>query len=88
MSEEIPTKKCTKCGESKPLDGFTRSKTGRHGRHAWCKVCKSEIDKAYNKENSESIKSKKAENMPIERMNKKKKTRTETQNTTRIIAKY
>lgn len=33
------TKKCSKCGEVKGLGEFYRSKTGTHGRHAYCKSC-------------------------------------------------
>jgi hypothetical protein len=33
------TKKCSKCGEVKGLGEFYRSKTGTHGRHAYCKDC-------------------------------------------------
>lgn len=33
------SKKCTKCGEIKPLDEFHRNKTGKFGRHARCKEC-------------------------------------------------
>lgn len=30
---------CTGCGETKPIDQFYRSKTGRMGRAAKCKIC-------------------------------------------------
>lgn len=39
MSSVPPTKVCTKCGETKPLDDFHKSKTGTFERHAYCKVC-------------------------------------------------
>ena len=32
-------KACTKCGESKQLDGFYRHKRGLYGRQSWCKIC-------------------------------------------------
>lgn len=32
-------KKCTKCGEVKPLSAFHRAKRGRGGRQAWCAIC-------------------------------------------------
>src|SRR4051812_42621422 len=32
-------KRCSKCGETKALESFYRSKTGTHGRHAYCKAC-------------------------------------------------
>lgn len=33
------TKTCTKCGETKPLGGFYRSRTARLGVQSWCKIC-------------------------------------------------
>ena len=32
-------KRCSKCGEVKALEEFHRSKTGTHGRHAYCRAC-------------------------------------------------
>jgi phage gp36-like protein len=32
-------KTCSKCGETKVLDAFYRSKTGVSGRHSYCKAC-------------------------------------------------
>ena len=32
-------KKCTKCGEVKPLTLFSKDKTHKSGHHAWCKKC-------------------------------------------------
>ena len=32
-------KKCTKCGEVKPLTLFSKDKTNKSGHHAWCKKC-------------------------------------------------
>ena len=37
--EPARVKSCTKCGATKPLDGFHRQKAGKHGRHSWCKDC-------------------------------------------------
>lgn len=34
-------KKCNECGETKPLDAFTKSKAGHLGRRSKCKVCES-----------------------------------------------
>lgn len=31
------TKRCSKCGEEKPLDNFTRC---RNGLSSWCRACK------------------------------------------------
>ncbi len=33
------TKLCTKCGESKSLDHFSRNKSGLHGLKSYCKSC-------------------------------------------------
>ena len=33
------TKKCTKCGEVKPLDAFHRDKARKDGHGYWCKAC-------------------------------------------------
>nr|QBK85865.1 MAG: uncharacterized protein LCMAC101_04600 [Marseillevirus LCMAC101] len=35
-------KKCTSCQEVKSLDGFHKLKSGKYGRNAYCKVCRSE----------------------------------------------
>ena len=33
-------KKCTKCGEVKPLTLFSKDKSYKDGHHTWCKKCK------------------------------------------------
>lgn len=33
------TKRCARCGETKPLDQFYGQKRGAMGRHSWCKIC-------------------------------------------------
>lgn len=35
----MPEKPCTKCGETKPLDAFSRRTRNRDGRHSWCRAC-------------------------------------------------
>jgi len=52
-------KKCTKCGETKPLEEYHKKKTGKYGRCAKCKECmkayeQSEARKAYRKAYRES----------------------------------
>lgn len=32
-------KVCSKCGQEKPLDDFSRAKNRPEGRHDWCKGC-------------------------------------------------
>ena len=39
-------KKCTRCNETKPLDSFSLSKTGRQGKHSICKLCCTTYTKA------------------------------------------
>ena len=35
-------KTCSRCGGSKPVDGFHRNRTKRDGRADWCRQCASE----------------------------------------------
>ena len=37
-------KKCTKCGEVKPLTLFNKDKSYKGGHHTWCKKCKNGIN--------------------------------------------
>lgn len=41
------SKRCTGCGEVKPLDAFYRCAAVRDGRAARCKVCRDEAHRAY-----------------------------------------
>ncbi len=50
MSE---TKRCTKCGEEKPLSEFHRDRTKSDGRKSWCKLCTSGYQREYYEENRE-----------------------------------
>jgi 5-methylcytosine-specific restriction endonuclease McrA len=47
-------KRCTKCGEVKPLDEFALRKGQKDGRRNECKACKSQIDKAYRTTNADA----------------------------------
>ncbi|GAA4766089.1 hypothetical protein [Citricoccus nitrophenolicus] len=49
-------KTCTRCGDTKPLDQFQKSKKGKHGREARCKTCIA----AYRRDNAERIRAGKA----------------------------
>lgn len=42
-AESEPSKRCTKCGEVKPLDAFARRGEGR--RQSWCRACVSARDR-------------------------------------------
>lgn len=43
MSE---VKRCTKCGEEKPLNEFYREARSKDGHKAWCKACSNASDRA------------------------------------------
>lgn len=53
--EWTPMKTCNKCGECKPLDAFAKNKAKRDGLSAWCRVCNSEYNKSYCKQNAEEL---------------------------------
>lgn len=40
-------KSCTKCGESKPLEGFNRQPAGKYRRKGECKACQATAGQAY-----------------------------------------
>lgn len=46
----LESKRCTKCGEEKPLSEFYRNKTKKDGRNSFCKPCANAYDVVY-KEN-------------------------------------
>ena len=35
----MANKKCTKCGDPKPLNQFNKAATNRYGVSSWCKLC-------------------------------------------------
>ena len=37
--ETTPTKRCSKCGEEKPLTDFGANRTAKDGKQRWCKAC-------------------------------------------------
>lgn len=52
----MPTvKACTKCGEVKPLDGFSKDKRAKDGKQSCCKECVSEYHRRHYEENREAI---------------------------------
>lgn len=53
MHDQSTTKRCSKCGEDKPLDDFSRCKSGLYGRYSICKPCKSAKSTAWVKQNRE-----------------------------------
>lgn len=48
-------KTCTKCGETKPLDEFSRDKSRRDGRSFYCKSCVSAYRRAYRASNLSEV---------------------------------
>ena len=48
-------KKCSKCGEPKPLDGFSARKDSKDGLRGDCKICRAAVVKKYKVENIERI---------------------------------
>ncbi len=49
-------KRCSKCGEERPLEEFYKDKTKKYGRSSYCKICSSQRCKLYYQKNSEVIK--------------------------------
>ena len=45
--EVPPTKRCTKCGEEKPLDAFHRDASSPDGHKRWCKTCNNAASREY-----------------------------------------
>jgi 5-methylcytosine-specific restriction endonuclease McrA len=43
------TKKCTQCGEVKPLDQFTKWSGSKDGRRSYCKACSSKYMSNYSR---------------------------------------
>lgn len=48
-------KTCTKCGESKPLDMYSPSKLGKHGKASRCKPCQVILSSSWNKANKDRV---------------------------------
>lgn len=42
-------RRCSKCGASKPLSGFSRAPKGPGGYHSHCKVCRTSYQKLANR---------------------------------------
>jgi transketolase len=55
----IDEKECAKCGETKKFSEFHKAKLGKYGLTTVCKVCKSEYNKKYVKNNSDKEKERK-----------------------------
>ena len=42
------TKRCTKCGETKPLDEFHRDRSKKQGRRSRCRECERQYERIYH----------------------------------------
>lgn len=51
----MKTKKCTKCGEVKPVDCFGKAKAAKDGLNGPCKPCKAEQKRKWRKANPEKV---------------------------------
>jgi 5-methylcytosine-specific restriction endonuclease McrA len=49
------SKRCNKCGESKPLSDFSKDRSARDGRQGRCKPCAKAAHKEYYEANAENI---------------------------------
>lgn len=49
-TSDVPLKRCTKCGEEKPLEMFSRHKQGKDGLRAQCKAC----ERVYQRDRQQS----------------------------------
>lgn len=54
-------RECTKCGDTKPLDEYHRSKSGKLGRHTHCKTCRSARRTERYTQNRESVRAQQRE---------------------------
>jgi 5-methylcytosine-specific restriction endonuclease McrA len=51
----VVEKACSRCGETKPLEDFSRQKIGRYGRRADCKACQAAYNSAWKHANPDKI---------------------------------
>ena len=47
MTETTATKRCSKCGEVKPLEGFRRDRSKKLGRFSQCRECERQYRRIY-----------------------------------------
>lgn len=47
MTETTETKRCSKCGEVKPLEEFRRDRSKKLGRFPQCRECERQYERAY-----------------------------------------
>lgn len=49
----MPSKKCTKCGEVKPLDDYSRDKSTKDGLSKYCRLCRNMYHKRWRTNNNQ-----------------------------------
>jgi len=52
---KIGMKVCTKCGCTKPVEGFSKSKNSKDGRVSWCKECVRPARKSWKESNRDRV---------------------------------
>ncbi len=55
---DVSKKKCTKCGEVKSLEQFSKQRIAKDGKHSWCEECRRKYKKRYYIANSAKIRKK------------------------------
>ncbi|WP_066584586.1 hypothetical protein [Corynebacterium provencense] len=58
MTITVTEKRCPKCVETKPVDGFYRNRSRRDGLSVWCKECFRAYKKAYDEAHREERRAK------------------------------
>lgn len=53
--QSVSTKKCTKCGEVKPLEDFGNRAKSKDGKYNSCRACEAVSSKAYYEKNREKV---------------------------------
>ena len=53
--DQSSQKRCSKCGETKPMEMFSKRKHSKDGKRSHCKVCVAEDSKRYRTENAELV---------------------------------
>jgi len=51
----MDTKRCSKCGEEKPVGMFGKRNNSKDGLNEWCKACACESSRKYRKKNLEKV---------------------------------
>lgn len=49
--EEMETKRCSKCGEEKPIDHFQKRKASPDGLSYWCRQCNTDYTRKWRQNN-------------------------------------